>query len=120
MEGAGMKPLNVAEWLEAGRIAGNDYADELLELVHGEEEARENAGALDDLRDKVPNDIAKGDDLWRLVEWISDRLDMLEEIEGLVADYGEGFTAPNGSPFDEVADKLEAMLESDRWQRYDL
>jgi hypothetical protein len=45
---------------------------------------------------------------------------MLKEIEGLVADYGEGFTAPNGTPFDDVADKLEAMLESDRWQRYDL
>jgi len=115
-----MKPLNVAEWLEAERIAGNDYAGELLELVHGEEEAGENASALDDLRDKVPADIVKSGDLWRLVEWISDRLDMLKEIEGLVADYGDGFTAPNGTPFDDAADKLEAMLESDRWQRYDL
>jgi hypothetical protein len=115
-----VKPLNAEEWLEAERIAGNGYAGELLELVHGEGEACENASALDDLRRFAPDDIAGSADLWRLVEWITDRLRVLDEIDDHLAFYGDGFTAPNGTPFDDVADKLEAMLESDRWQRYDL
>jgi hypothetical protein len=115
-----VKPLNAVEWLEAERIAGNDYVGELLELVHGEEEAGENASALDDLRKLAPDNIAGSADLWRLVEWISARLRVLDAIDDHLALYGVGFTAPNGTPFDDVADKLEAMLESDRWQRYDL
>lgn len=115
-----MKPLNAREWLEAERLAGNPWALDLIELIDGELAAGENETALGELRDKAPKEIKESPDLWRLVEWIGDRLALLEEVEALVAERCEGVTFENGSKPVDVAETLTAAFDSERWQDYDL
>lgn len=115
-----MKPLNAREWLEAERLAGNPWAADLIDLIDGEDEANENANALDDLRKRAPKEIKESPDLWRLVEWIGDRLALLEEVEALAAERCEGVTFANGSKPVDVAETLTAAFDSDRWLMYDL
>lgn len=122
-----MKPLNAREWLEAERLAGNPWAADLIDLIDGEDEANENANVLDDLRKRAPKEIARKPgriveygELWRLVEWITDRLALLEEVEALVAERCEGVTFENGSKPVDVAETLTAAFDSERWQDYDL
>lgn len=115
-----MKPLDVREWIEAERLAGNPWAADLIDLIDGELEAGENETALGELRDKTPEEIKKSPELWRLVEWITDRLALLDEVEKLAAERCEGVTFENGSKPANVAETLTAAFDSDRWQDYDL
>lgn len=115
-----MKPLNATEWLEAERMAGNPFADELLELFEAQEEARDNADVYTDLNKLVPEDIQNHQDKWRMVEWITDNLHMLKEIEESIEAHGTHVTWPNGTMPSDAADKLEAMFASDHWKEFDL
>lgn len=116
-----LKPLDAREWLEAERIAGNDFAGELIELVESEPYHIECASLLDELSEKAPEELRNlpEGELWRLVKWATDRLAILAELEAIVKEFGEGVTAENGTPL-EPDEKLRVMLESPRWQRYDL
>jgi len=115
-----MKPLNAREWLEAQHLAGNPWALDLIELIDSEDAARECADAINDLKDKAPNKIKESPDLWRLVEWIGDRLALLNEVEALAAERCEGVASANGSKPLDVAEILTAAFDCDRWQEYDL
>lgn len=119
-----MQPLNAREWLEAQHLAGVPWAAELIDLVEGEDKANENANALDDLRKLAPAESVKKWDKagepWRLVEWITDRLALLDEVEKLAAERLEGVTFENGTTPSDVADLLTAAFDSSRWQEYDL
>ncbi len=115
-----MKPLNAREWMEAEHLAGNPWALELIELIDGEDAALECANVVADLKDKAPKEIKESPDLWRLVEWIGDRLALLEEVEALAAERCKGVTFANGSKPVDVAETLTAAFDSDRWLMYDL
>lgn len=115
-----MTPLDVREWLEAERLAGNPFAGELLELVACEPEANENADAIGDLVKLAPEPIQSAVDRWRLVEWITDRLRLLDDVETLLQDHASDVMAPNGMPHKDAADWLEAVFQSPRWQQFDL
>lgn len=115
-----MKPLDAQEWLEGQRLAGCRFADELLELLAGKPQAIDNAAAIEDLRDRVPEEIAKLPDLWRTVEWITDRLAMLDEVESIIAKYTAGIVWPNGTEPKDPDDKLSAAFTSARWLEHDL
>lgn len=115
-----MTPLDAREWLEAERIAGNPFAGELLEMVACEPETIENAEAIGDLAALAPEPLKGSPDRWRLVEWITDRLRLLDDVETLLQDHASDVTAPNGMPHKDVADWLEAVFQSPRWQQFDL
>lgn len=115
-----MTPLDAREWLEAERIAGNPFAGELLEMVACEPETIENAEAIRDLAALAPEPLKGSPDRWRLVEWITDRLRLLDDVETLLQDYASDVMAPNGMPHKDAADWLEAVFQSPRWQQFDL
>jgi hypothetical protein len=115
-----MIPLNVREWLQARRIEGCEYADQLLDLVEGEDEAEENGAALADLWKLAPDKVQKSKDQWRLAEFVRDELALLNEVRDIAEEFGEGVTWSNGKPVDDVADKLRLMFESGRWLEHDL
>lgn len=115
-----LKPSNVVEWLQAERLTGNIWANYLLDLLDGEAAAEECANAINDLNNAVPDEISKSPDLWRLVEWITERLHELDEIKTIADDFGPNVAWPNGSKPTDTADKLRAMFESGHWQMYDL
>lgn len=79
------KHLNTKEWLESEHLDGNEFAIELLELVDGEDDAIAAAEALNELYNitKLKSD----GKLHRLVEYINDRLRLLETIEALISWY---------------------------------
>ena len=115
-----MKPLDVREWLQARRLEGFEYADHLLDLVDGEDSAIENAAALADLWPLAPEKVRESKDQWRLAEFIRDKLALLDEIENIAEEFGEGVTWSNSKPVYDVADKLRLMFESGRWLEHDL
>lgn len=115
-----LKPANAVEWLQAERLAGNEWANDLLDLLDGEDEAREHADAFEDLRKKMPKGTKPDLEAWRVVEWFSDQLDELGEIAEVVEEFGTNVTWPNGSKPKDTADKLRAMFESGHWLEYDL
>lgn len=114
-----MRHLDAQEWLEAQRLAGNDFAGELLDLVAAEPDAIDARDALADLAKLAPDDVAKGD-RWRLVEWITDRLRVLDDIAELLRNHASDVRAPNGLPHKDAADWLEEVFQSPRWQQFDL
>lgn len=119
-----MKFYDAREWLNSlysnGPVHSQEFAKELIELLDREPMAEENAEAILDLAQLAPDLIANSCERWRLVEWISDRLALLERLEDIIRDFGEDFIAPNGKKYSHPDDKLCAMLGSDRWQKYDL
>jgi hypothetical protein len=115
-----MKPLNVREWLQARRLEGCEYADQLLDLVEGEDEANENAAAIADLWPLAPDKVQKSKEQWRLVEFVRDELALLDEVRDIAEEFGEGVTTGNGRKPHDVADKLRAMFDSGRWLEHDL
>ena len=115
-----MKPLNVREWLQARRLECCEYADQLLDLVEGEDEAEENGAALSDLWKLAPDKVQKSKDQWRLVEFVRDELALLDEVRNIAEEFGEDIKWPNGKPVHDVADKLRLMFESGRWLEHDL
>jgi hypothetical protein len=82
------KYLNAREWLEAERLTGNEWAQELLELLDGQDQAEANAEALEDIAKALPDPVAacalltEGEH-WRFVEQVRDCLHLLAEIEDL-------------------------------------
>lgn len=115
-----MRYLDAREWLEACRLIGCEFAPELLDLLDGEQGAIDNAAAIDDVKTRVPKEIKESPELWRTVEWINDRLDMLEEVEKVIALHADGIKWPNGSEPDGADDKLRAAFASGRWLEHDL
>jgi hypothetical protein len=115
-----MKPLDAREWLEQRRVQGCDYASELLAILDALPDLEAEAEEFRDIRDNAPKEIRQSVDLWRVTEWIGDRLAVLGEVEDALAEHAADFTAGNGKPFDSAADKLQCMLNSPRWQQYDL
>lgn len=114
-----MRHLDAQEWLEAQRLAGNDFATELLELIAAEPDAIVTRDAFTDLAKLAPDDVVKGD-RWRLVEWITDRLRVLDDVEELLRDNAAEVKPANGFPISDAADHLELVFNSSRWQTYDL
>lgn len=112
------KHLDAREWLEREYLDGNEFAIELLELVDGEDAAIANAEALAELYGTTK--LKSDGELWRLIEWIRDRLRLLEAIETLVEENTQGLENPNGTPFTDCEDRLAAAFQSPRWQQYDL
>lgn len=115
-----MTPLDAREWLQAERLVGNPFADDLLDLVEGAEDAEERMGIFDEIADRVPADIRaaatkKPGELYRIDEWIGDRLALLEELEEILDK--QEFESGNGTPYSDPAEKLRDMLCS---QQYDL
>lgn len=112
-----MSPLDAREWLEAERLAGNPYAGDLIDLLDNEPAAIECGEAITEIKNQAPKEIRESPDLWRLVEWITDRLALLGEVEEVTAEHSEGL---EWSDKVDVAERLRAMLESPRWLTYDL
>lgn len=115
-----LEPSNAVEWLQAERLTGNVWANNLLDLLAGEDAAQECANVISDLKDKVPDEISGSPDLWRIVEWIGDRLAEFDEIKTIADDFGPNVAWPNGTKPTDTADKLRAMFESGHWQMHDL
>lgn len=115
-----LKPSNAVEWLQAERLAGNEWANDLLDLLDGEDEAQEHANAFDDLRKQMPKDTKPDLDPWRVVEWLTDRIAELDEIREIADEFGANVASPNGMPPTDTADKLRMMFESGHWLLYDL
>lgn len=118
-----MTPLDAREWLQAERLEGNPFALDLLDLVEGAEDAQERMGIFEEISDRVPEDIRtaaqkKPGELYRIDEWIGDRLALLEELEEILDK--QEFESGNGTPYSDPAEKLRDMLCSPRWQQYDL
>lgn len=112
-----MQPLDVREWLQARRLAGCDYADHLLDLVEGEDEADENAAMLEDLAKLMP----EGSKVADVLEYVEALQAQLEQIEELLEEYGQDFVKwPNGRKIKGPGERLRAMFESGRWLEYDL
>lgn len=116
--------LSAREWLESQRLAGCEWAPELLDLLDGTGEQEEMASALEDIHCKAPY-LVNGSKLelrehGRIADWACERLDLLESLEEIIAENLEGMTWPNGTAPVDVDDKLRAAFESDRWQKYDL
>lgn len=82
------KYLNAREWLEAERIDGNEFVQELLDLLDGQPDAGANAETLEDIGKAMPDPVAtcalltQGEH-WRFAEAVIDRLHLLAEVEGL-------------------------------------
>lgn len=112
--------LNATEWLESRLLQGCDYAHELLDILAGEEDARNNAAAVSDLRDCVPLEIQRSPDLWRTVEWITNRLQILDEVEDIAAEFSTGMEWQDEIEPTQADELLRAMFESDHWHLYDL
>lgn len=75
-----MQLLNVYEWLLDQRLQGQEFADELLDLLDMEGEYSENTEVWDDLHKAVPFECETGDK-WRAIEWMNDRLTLLDRME---------------------------------------
>jgi hypothetical protein len=56
----------------------------------------------------------------RIADWACGRLDLLESLEEIIAEFAEGFTCANGTRPVDPDDLLRAMFESSRWLEYDL
>lgn len=115
-----LKPSNVVEWLQAERLTGNEWANDLLDLVEYQDTAAEHADAFDDLRKKLPKEIKPDVGAWRVVEWLTDRIAELDEIREIADEFGANVASPNGMPPTDTADKLRRMFESGHWLLYDL
>lgn len=115
-----LKPSNVVEWLQAERLAGNEWANDLLDLWEDQDAAQEHANAFDDLRKQMPKGTKPDLDPWRVVEWLTDRIGELGEIAEIVEEFGADVAWPNGSKPKDAADKLRAMFESGHWLQHDL
>jgi hypothetical protein len=80
------KHLNAREWLEAERIDGNEWAQELLELLDGQGQAEANAEALEDIARYMPSEaqaMHKEGDLTDFVEAVCDRLGLSDALENV-------------------------------------
>lgn len=115
-----MKHVNLVEWLQAERLAGNEWAEDLLDLWEDQDAAQENAIAFDDLRRLMPEDAKPDLDPWRVVEWLTSRIHEIEEIADLVEEFGANVAWPNGTKPIDTADKLQAMFNSGHWLAHDL
>lgn len=111
-----MQHLDAREWLEAERLAGNPFAEELLILIALEPENIETAEVFDDLAKLVPDT----DDKWRIVEEIKRRFQVLDDITELLRNHASDVRAPNGMPHTDEADWLHEVFNSSRWLDYDL
>jgi hypothetical protein len=82
------KHLNAREWLEAERIDGNEFAQELLDLLDGQPDVEANTEILEDIGKAMPDPVAAcafltGGEHWRFAEAVRHRLHLLAEIEDL-------------------------------------
>lgn len=116
--------LNAREWLESQRIAGCEWAPELLDMLEDVEDLQIRSAALEDIADRMPAVVrallSKGEAA-RFAERVCDALDILEAVEEVGKEYlFEFVTYPNGAPIGDIADKLRAAFDSARWLTYDL
>jgi len=118
------RPLDAREWLESQRIAGCEFAPELLDMVADEPDMAEAVNVLADIVEEMPTtearELLEKREFWRTAEKVIERLHLLESLEEIIAEFSEGFTCANGTRPVDPDDLLRAMLESDRWQKYDL
>ena len=119
-----MQPLNAREWLESLRLVSDcRFIPELLDLIDGNEQ-EEMGAALEDIHYKAP-DIVNGSKLelhehQQIADWACGRIDLLESLEEVIDEFADGFTCANGTRPVDPDDLLRAMLESSRWQKFDL
>jgi hypothetical protein len=120
------KPLSAREWLEAQRLAGCEWAPELLNLLDEQEELHAYASAIEGIT-YVANRSRNwdhpqicDDDPAEVEREVCERLDLLQDLERLIDEASAGMTFPNGTCLANAADKLEAMFDSPRWLEHDL
>lgn len=118
-----MQPLNAREWLESQRLAGCEFAPELLEMLDDQDRREWLENLTEGLEKLVPKDRRNPStekDFERLEEAITDQIHLLGEIRDIIEEFAEGFTCANGSRPVDLDDLLRAMFESGRWQKFDL
>lgn len=82
-----MTPYNLKEFAEQLRLEGNDFGNEILDLLDLEEEVAEPYGTLcDDLRHYAPDDLKEKPE--KALEWLGDRSHLLAEIEEQLREAG--------------------------------
>lgn len=118
------KHLNAREWLESQRLAGCEWAPELIDLVEGVERLQTCSDALDDIAGRMSATdralLGEGETA-RFAERVCDALDLLDAVEEIGKEYLSDLTThPNGAPFGDITDKLRYAFDSDRWLTYDL
>ena len=118
-----VKPFDLKEFAENLRVSGAgreaEFATEILDLLDLEEEVPEPYSTLcDDLEWKAPEALKGKPE--KIVEWLGDRSDLLEEIEKELTEAGrepEGTndTADAVKELLETMEQAEAILETAGW-----
>jgi hypothetical protein len=116
--------LNAREWLEAQRLAGCEWAPELLDLLDEQNERDAEREALESIdyalngphpaynrRELNPEAIERE---------ACRRLNLLESLEEIISDHLADMEWPNGKEPVNLDDKLRAAFESGHWLTYDL
>lgn len=123
-----MRPLNAREFAEQLRLEGNEFADEILDLIDIEEEVAEPYSELcGDIEHYAPDKLKNThNEHARTVEWLGDRSALLTEIEDQLRDDGrepEG-TQDAGDIVKELIDEFgnfeTIMREHGGWTEGDL
>jgi predicted transcriptional regulator len=113
--------LDAREFLEARRLEGCEWAPELLDMLDDRERLTWLEGLAEGVGRLVPADRRKPiceRGFERLEEALQERVHLLEAVTEVFEEFAEGFEF---DPRDiELDDKLRAMFESSRWQKYDL
>jgi hypothetical protein len=110
--------LSAREWLEDQRLAGCEWAPELLNLLDAQNELHAYASAIEGItyvanrsrnrdRPKICDD-----DPAEVEREVCRRLNLLQDLEHLIDEVSADIAFPNGTCLSDAADKLEAMLEA--------
>lgn len=118
--------LNAREWLEAQRLAGCEWALELLNLLDAQNELHAYASAIEGItyvanrsRNRDCPEICS-DDPAEVEREVCRRLDLLGSLEEIISEHLADMKWPNGNEPVDLDDKLQAMLDSPRWLEHDL
>lgn len=101
-----MRPLTLKEFAQQLRAEGNEFADEILDLLDVEEEVAEPYGELcSDLEHYAPEHRGNPN---KALEWLGDRSNLLKEIEDQLKDDGR-----DGDADDVIKEMLGTLAEAE-------
>lgn len=116
-----MRPLTLEEFAQALRMEGNEFADEILDLCHLEEDVADPYGEFcDDLAHYAPEHRGNPS---KALEWLGDRSQMLAEIETHLENSSIGPGDADDlvkQTLDELGSVEEIMREHGGWTEGDL
>lgn len=108
-----MKPADLREFAEQLYLSGGPDADFGKEIIETIDEADRTEGydaIVEDLDKAVPETL-KGKEHWRQLEWLTDRSNLLEEIQGdMIPEYAERLKMA-GIDCTDTDDIIRALLE---------